>query len=191
MAVFAVKNPYWDIEERTARIAPALRVDRLLALCARGDVRSELSEAIVRAAKSYRHRDDFATVAEGHGIGPLAQMQLEVSNPSVPIAVRRALVGTKMRHARKSAIRASLLAEMHHALITRGVPMLVLKGGALAFSVYEKPELRSMRDLDVPRATHAGPRRRAHSQRLRYGGAPGLSGRVRCYTRHVRDVFWF
>lgn len=142
-------DPYWRIESRTSRIAPALPVDRLLGLCARGDVRPELTRAIERAARNYPRWETFATVAEAHGIGPLAHMQLEASNAEVPVAVRRVLIGSKMRHARLNGLRASLLAEMNHALVTRGIPMLALKGGALAFSVYESPHHRAMRDLDV------------------------------------------
>jgi hypothetical protein len=54
-----------------------------------------------------------------------------------------------MQHSHANRVRGRVLAEILDAFQVAGIPILVLKGAALAYLVYPEPGLRPMRDVDV------------------------------------------
>jgi hypothetical protein len=131
------------------RIGPPLHFDRLLGLAARPTPSDEQRASFAREARTYDGWSTLAARAEAHGIAPLVQHHLEASGADAPRHVRRAMAGLAVRHRRANAIRATLLAEIGEAFRARGVPVLFLKGSALAFFAYPDPSLRAMRDTDL------------------------------------------
>ncbi len=130
------------------RAGPRLPLDRLLGLCACPLAAPDLPERVAEAVSRYEAWDTLPAAAESHGIAPLVEARLAAC-PGVPRPVLADLKGLAMRHRRASQVRGELLAELVDAFARRGVPLLLLKGAALAYSVYAEPRLRAMRDLDL------------------------------------------
>ena len=108
------------------------------------------SGEIRRLAGACAGWDQFARVASGHGVAPLAFWAL---NQSCPDAVPPEVLA-RLRAAFQECTRRNLLfaRELHGILETfrkAGIQAAVLKGPALAWSVYEAPGLRSTSDLDL------------------------------------------
>lgn len=99
--------------------------------------------------------------AEKHGLGPLVYTHFKAINALVPAEVGISLKGLALRHRRANAVLTTMLAEILNQLYCAGIPVLVLKGAALAYLVYPRPELRPMRDLDLLVRPEDTPRARA------------------------------
>ncbi len=87
--------------------------------------------------------------AEAHGLSPLlyeltTEQQLAIGEDGM-----RVLRGLALRHKRHARTRADVLAKILRALAGEGIETLVLKGAALAHTVYATPELRPMGDIDL------------------------------------------
>jgi hypothetical protein len=133
------------------RAGAALPLDRVLGLCASPVGTDAQTAALAAELPDYPAWSALPQAAEAHGIAPLVDARLgqPALAPLVPGATRAQLRGLTMRHRRANQLRQTLLAELADAFARRSLPLLVLKGGALAFSVYAEPGLRAMRDLDL------------------------------------------
>lgn len=80
---------------------------------------------------------------------------------ALPAGTRAALEGDLRRSVAVDLIRATDLRDLHHALRGAGLPVLLLKGAALAHTHYPAPQLRLGMDVDllVPVATVSRVRR--------------------------------
>jgi len=121
----------------------------LLWLCCAPDLspqrRAELSAAVAPVA-------DWAGLinrAESHGMAPLLYQHLRSAGIEAPGAAALELRGLTLRHRRSDQIRSAVLIDLLTALEQREITALPLKGAALAYVLYPRPELRPMRDLDV------------------------------------------
>jgi len=87
-------------------------------------------------------------------MAPLLHYHLKRTATAVPGDCLKQLAGLTLRHRRANQLRNALLVEYLLALQAEGIEALVLKGAALANTVYPRPGLRPMRDIDilVPRA---------------------------------------
>lgn len=96
---------------------------------------------------------DWRTVrvkAQYHRVAPLLYRTLsELADPSVPADLLEALAGSYHECAARNLAHAAALEEILAALRDAGVEVMVLKGAALAESVYGSLALRPMIDLDV------------------------------------------
>jgi len=101
------------------------------------------------------HRDvvweQFLTRAERLGVAPLVHTTLTrcVERTRVPAEVRRRLDHVYYQQAARNARLSASLEEVLAALSRRAVPVIVLKGAALAEPVYGNIALRPIGDLDV------------------------------------------
>jgi hypothetical protein len=124
-------------------------VYRLLALCARAECRADHYHLIGRAAAELTEWDDVLAQARNHGMAPLLYVHLRDAGVQLPLAVRRELQGRYLRHRHANQVRTRVLREILQLYERAGIPVLVLKGGALMHLVYQEPGLRPMSDLDI------------------------------------------
>jgi hypothetical protein len=87
--------------------------------------------------------------AEHHGVTPLIAPIIAAAPRAVPEDVRRTFVALALRHRRAAAARERSLDRLLQAFAGAGIPVILLKGAALAHLIYPAPELRSMADVDV------------------------------------------
>ncbi|MFO0679772.1 MAG: nucleotidyltransferase family protein [Polyangiaceae bacterium] len=116
----------------TARSTDALR-DRLAVEARSGSV--PWSERIARA--------------DAHGIAPLLARHLERAEIEVPRSAMLELRGLVMRYRRANQARADLLRRVGEGFLREGLGAVLVKGAALAFTLYPEPGLRAMRDVDM------------------------------------------
>jgi hypothetical protein len=95
----------------------------------------------------------LADEAEYHGVAPLiAPMIAALSGKSpstVPEDARRAFLALASRHRRASAVREECIDGLLTAFAAAGIPVILLKGAAIAHLIYSSPDLRPMVDIDV------------------------------------------
>jgi hypothetical protein len=89
-------------------------------------------------------------LAQAEGVGPLLCRALrDRPDIAVPAAARRALFRICHESACRSLTQEAVRARLCRRLAERGIPGLLLKGAALAFTHYDDPVLRPMADLDL------------------------------------------
>lgn len=134
--------------------------------------------------------EEVATIVD-HGVAPLVYRTAHLPE----------LRAEAIRAAALEPLRASDLAEVLDALARHGVEAFILKGGALAYEIYESPELRPRGDCDLLIAESAiGATREAlramgftetvtsddeHALRQALFTRPGAMS-----VKHVYDVHW-
>jgi hypothetical protein len=96
----------------------------------------------------------LASAAETHGLAPLAHVCLQPHPQAAPETTMQQLEALALRHRVWHRERTIALAEILDAFERASIDAVVLKGAALAWSVYASPALRPMGDMDlmVPRA---------------------------------------
>lgn len=82
-------------------------------------------------------------------MAPLLYHHLKHARIELFLPIQRTLQGLYLRHRRANRIRTDLLRQILVACDAAEVPVLVLKGAALAQLVYPDPALRPMSDLDL------------------------------------------
>jgi hypothetical protein len=105
----------------------------------------ELGNAVGRIARW----EDLPGAAETHGLAPLVDYHLTRAGIAVPVAVRQRLFGLAGLHRDQNAARFSVLVDILDALDAARIPVLVLKGAALAQILYRSPGLRPLSDIDL------------------------------------------
>jgi hypothetical protein len=92
----------------------------------------------------------LAQEAEHHGVTPLITPTIVAAGSgAVPEHVRRTFVALALRHRRAAAARERSLDRLLQAFAAAGLPVILLKGAALAHLIYPSPALRAMADVDV------------------------------------------
>ncbi len=124
-------------------------VDSLLALCARSEGHFLQRQRIAIQAQQYQDWPTLPQRAEIMAMAPLAHAHLQAAAISFPGDIQRALAGLTLRHRHANSIRYAVLAQILSALKDEDIEVLVLKGAALALTVYPQPGLRPMRDMDI------------------------------------------
>ncbi len=124
-------------------------VPEILALCARAASHPLQLRRLEVAFTRFSRWADLAEQSEIHGIAPLIYYHFQAAGFSPPVPARRVLKALVMRHRDANAIRSRALVLILDALSAEGIPVLVLKGAALAHTVYPEPGLRPMRDIDL------------------------------------------
>jgi hypothetical protein len=96
----------------------------------------------------WRH---LAELAGGEGVSSLLYRALKEDQlwGTVPEAVRDALAKRYYADAAHNQLLFHELAEILGRLSQAGVPVIVLKGAALAFTIYTDPAMRPMNDIDI------------------------------------------
>jgi hypothetical protein len=124
-------------------------VDPLLALCARAESHPLQLVQLAVEAKGYTDWHSLARRAEVTGLAPLVYRHFQAAGIALPENTRRELLALTMRHRRANQIRCRTLSEILIAFRKEDIEVLVLKGAALANTVYHQPGLRPMRDSDL------------------------------------------
>ena len=87
--------------------------------------------------------------AEMHGLAPLVYRHAQLCGAHIPAEARLQLQGLYLRHKYANESLTAVSAEILAALGRAGIEALLLKGAALAHTVYPEPGLRPMRDVDI------------------------------------------
>jgi hypothetical protein len=127
----------------------ALQVERILGLCARAETNQAVACRLVAETDLFSNWVRLINRSEHHGLGPLAYWHLKETDALMPQDARRALKALFLRHRHANQVRQQVLTEVLSLCASEDIPMLVLKGAALAFLVYPQPGLRCMRDIDL------------------------------------------
>lgn len=143
----------------------------VLGLCACPAGHPAQAARLAEAAGQIRDWTDLPAQAEAHGLTPLAHRHLRAAGVALPPGVAAALQAGALLHAHAAQVRTTALGEILAAYHTAGIPVLVLKGAALAYLVYDPPALRPMRDLDLLVPAEAAPRAQALLADLGFRGA--------------------
>lgn len=129
-------------------MTPAAEVFQLLALCAQRPghpvVAAQLPRRLAEAS-----RLDLVDQAEQQGLAPLLLAHIRSAKAAVPASVNVRLYAQRAYHARHAIVRRAVVGEAVHALASADIPVLVLKGAALAQIVYGDVVWRPMRDVDL------------------------------------------
>jgi hypothetical protein len=92
---------------------------------------------------------NLVDLARSQGVGGLLRAAIQGSDPAIPAEIREELDQLYFATARDNALRFRELNEVLAAFRDAGVAVLLLKGAALAESVYDNVALRPMGDLDL------------------------------------------
>jgi hypothetical protein len=114
----------------------------------RFDGRSD-RECFASAVAGVRPAQGLAAAAEAHGLTPLLHHHLTQTGTEVPPADRQQLFAGSVHHRQANAARFAVLGEILDAADGAGLQVLVLKGAALAHTLYPSPSLRPLSDLDL------------------------------------------
>ena len=119
-------------------------------------VASEPTEQLLLRCHEIRNAQLWSTLAdeaEYHGVTPLIEPMIAALSRKrpevVPDDVRQAFVALASRHRRAAVAREKCVDQLLEAFVTVGIPIILLKGTALAHQIYPRPELRPMVDIDV------------------------------------------
>lgn len=104
---------------------------------------------LAELAKQIDNWQQLVERAERHALAPLLYRHLSRAGADYPERTALQLRALTLRHRRADQIRTAALAELLTVLAEKRIEALVLKGAALAYIIYPKPELRPMGDVDV------------------------------------------
>jgi len=117
----------------------------------------------------------LASDAEAHGLAPLARFCLGPHRQATPEATIQQLDALMLRHLLWHRERTAVLAEVLEAFQRASIDTIVLKGAALAWTIYPSPALRPMSDVDLLVPPAAAPTAQLLLRRL--GFEAQVSGR--------------
>ena len=120
-----------------------------LRCCARIELDHDASARLRAAAERVRDWPALIAQAEDHGLSPLVRRHARSLGLPLPAIALKQLDALAVRHRVTSRVQFAVLCDVLAALDASGIPTLVLKGAALAPTLYPEPELRPMRDLDI------------------------------------------
>jgi len=115
-------------------------------------------------------------LAERNGLLPLLYDAVRREDLAVPEAVQQELREAFIQAAAEAAVRAKELRRVVSALDHARIPVILLKGAALALSAYRNPGLRLMNDVDMLLRREDLPEALQVLKRLGFHSAGGLSG---------------
>ncbi len=121
----------------------------LLALCASIDADPERYSRLRNQLAEHPLGPGLVDESERHGMGPLVYRHLKGAQAPIPGDVATTLTGVYVRHRHANAMRTRVLSELLDAFRANDIAVLIVKGGALAHTVYPDPALRPMSDLDL------------------------------------------
>ena len=121
----------------------------ILDVCARIEGH-ELQHKILR--ENCRDFDDWQgllTQSELEGMTPLLKKHLEESASIYPASVRRSLHVLAKHHQHQANVRSTVLLEILNIFQREHLTPVLIKGAALAHTIYPDSALRPMRDMDI------------------------------------------
>ena len=95
----------------------------------------------------------LAEEAENHGVAPLIEPMVAWLAQAAPSPAlengRRVFLALAARHRRAAGVREACIDDLLAAFAAVGIPVILLKGAALAHLIYPRPDLRPMVDVDI------------------------------------------
>lgn len=122
---------------------------RCLSFCAQPPGSPVATARLPAALSAVPSLHDLVDAAEQHGLEPLVLAHIRAAGFSVPSDIYDRLQARQVQHAHAAAVRTRVVGDVGRAMAQARVPLLVLKGAALAQMVYADPRLRPMRDVDL------------------------------------------
>ena len=95
-------------------------------------------ECLALAVSRVESWNGLPELAEMHGVAPLLSAHLASGHIAIPGVAQRQLFALATRHRCANEARFLALAEILHALNIKDIPVLVLKGAALAHIAYPR-----------------------------------------------------
>jgi hypothetical protein len=132
------------------RTSGGITADRLLLLCARGRFDDEVRATVEALLGQEVDWQRLLAVAALHRLLPHLYYRLrELDHTLLPAPVMDRLKSNYYANLRRSLWLQHELLQVIQQLRRQGIEVIVLKGGALAWTVYPNPALRPMADLDL------------------------------------------
>lgn len=130
-------------------MTPAEQVFQILALCAQRPGHPEITARLPLALAALPPGIDLVEHAVQHGLAPLLLAHIRKAKAVVAPSVSVRLYAQHAHHVRTAAVRRRVVGKTVEALAEANIPLLVLKGAALAQLVYDDAARRPMRDVDL------------------------------------------
>ena len=128
-------------------------IRRILGLCSRDQGHPAMYEMLDSGLFDIKSRqlswESLVYEAESQGVAPLLHKHLEYIGFTLPDGNHRILRSLTQRCRFSNQIRNSTIAEVLNTFQLEKIDNLLVKGIALANSVYSTPDLRPMRDIDL------------------------------------------
>ena len=121
----------------------------LLDVCARIEGHPDQHELVRQHSLKVQDWHSLMQQAEQEGLTPLLNKHLDESGSVLPAGVRRSLHLSCKHHHHQAEMRTQVLHEVLALLQRNNIETLLLKGIALACTLYPDPGLRPMRDIDL------------------------------------------
>src|SRR5579862_5174868 len=128
---------------------PVEQVFQLLALCTQRPGHPQTAARLPAALAAAPPGTDLVKHAVQHGLAPLLLAHIRQAKAVVAPSVSVRLYAQHALHVRTAAVRRRVVGETVGALTKANIPLLVLKGAALAQLVYDDAAWRPMRDVDL------------------------------------------
>ena len=158
-------------------MTPAEQVFQLLALCAQRPGHPQIAARLLPALAAVPSGIDLVEHAVQHGLAPLLLAHIRKAKAVVAPSVSVRLYAQHAHHVRAAALRRRVVGETVEALTEANIPLLVLKGAALAQLVYDDAARRPMRDVDL--LVRRADARRAYKRPFGISDSRGVRGRPR------------
>jgi hypothetical protein len=154
-----------------------------------GEVVADVLKNTFAGGQSSPGWQQLADEAEFHGVAPLIEPMISAVPghlvPGMPDTLPRTFVVLARRHRRAALARETCIDRLLEAFDAASIPMLLLKGAALAHSLYPRPDLRPMADVDILiRPEHSAAATRV-AQSLGYEFASGYGTRFAVSHHHL------
>ncbi len=118
-------------------MTPAEQVFQLLALCAQRPGHTQITARLPPALAATPPGTDLVEQAVQHGLAPLLLAHIREAKAVVAPSVSVRLYAQHAYHVRMATVRRRVVGETVEALTEANIPLLVLKGAALAQLVYD------------------------------------------------------
>lgn len=159
----------------------------LLDVCARIEGHAIQHKLVHRFSSEVEDWQSLLQRAELEGMTPLLNKHLNESDSVYPAWVKRSLHLSTKHHHHMAELRAQVLHEMLALLRSNNIDTLLLKGSALACTLYPDSALRPMRDIDLLFRTEDA--QRAHDL-LRANGFTQAEAVIPPDHFHLPPLYW-
>ena len=113
-------------------------VFRILALCTSSPGRATVSDLLRGEIHALDSWDSLLDDAEANGLEPLLRAHLREASIPVPPKAAEYLTARWMQHAHAHAVRTRVIADVLTLMEDERIPLVLLKGAALAHLVYRR-----------------------------------------------------